>query len=131
MFTPIYGRSMFAMSLLQNMTSTHILKNYASYTLKKHNSVWICSTNTQVPAITYHKIDGGLFIWCDLPESIDMPSFCKEAVLKKVCVVPGNAFLTDENEKCNSFRINFSTPTDEQLEKGIKILGELANSKLK
>ena len=32
MFTPIYGRSMFAMSLLQNMTSTHILKNYASYT---------------------------------------------------------------------------------------------------
>ena len=83
------------------------------------------------PAITYHKIDGGLFIWCDLPESIDMPSFCKEAVLKKVCVVPGNAFLTDENEKCNSFRINFSTPTDEQLEKGIKILGELANSKLK
>ncbi|MEE0914675.1 MAG: PLP-dependent aminotransferase family protein [Ruminococcus sp.] len=81
------------------------------------------------PAITYNKIDGGLFIWCDLDESIDMPSFCKEAVLNKVCVVPGNAFLTDENDKCNSFRINFSTPTDEQLEKGIKILGELANSK--
>lgn len=79
------------------------------------------------PAITYNKIDGGLFIWCDLDESIDMPAFCKEAVLNKVCVVPGNAFLTDENDKCNSFRINFSTPTDEQLEKGIKILGNLAN----
>lgn len=82
------------------------------------------------PAITYNKIDGGLFIWCDLDESIDMPSFCKEAVLNKVCVVPGNAFLTDENAKCNSFRINFSTPTDEQLEKGIKILGQLANSSI-
>lgn len=82
------------------------------------------------PAITYNKIDGGLFIWCDLDESIDMPSFCKEAVLNKVCVVPGNAFLTDENEKCNSFRINFSTPTDEQLEKGIKILGQLAKSSI-
>ena len=81
------------------------------------------------PAITYNKIDGGLFIWCDLDQSIDMPSFCKDAVLNKVCVVPGNAFLTDENEECHSFRINFSTPTDEQLEKGIKILGELANSK--
>ena len=80
------------------------------------------------PAITYHKIDGGLFIWCDLPEDVDMPEFCKTAVLNKVCVVPGNAFLTDENDECHSFRINFSTPTDEQLEKGIKILGKLANS---
>lgn len=82
------------------------------------------------PAITYNRIDGGLFIWCDLDKRIDMPSFCKEAVLNKVCVVPGNAFLTDENEECHSFRINFSTPTDEQLEKGIRILGELANKKI-
>lgn len=82
------------------------------------------------PAITYNKIDGGLFIWCDLDKRVDMPQFCKEAVLKKVCVVPGNAFLTDENEECHSFRINFSTPTDEQLEKGIKILGKLANEKI-
>ena len=82
------------------------------------------------PAITYNRIDGGLFIWCDLDKRIDMPSFCKEAVLNKVCVVPGNAFLTDENEECHSFRINFSTPTDEQLEKGIRILGELAYKKI-
>lgn len=80
------------------------------------------------PAITYKKIDGGLFIWCELTESISMPEFCKRAIENKVCVVPGNAFLTDENEKCQSFRINFSTPTDEQLEKGIKILGRLANN---
>ena len=80
------------------------------------------------PTITYNRIDGGLFIWCDLPERINMAEFCKTAVLNKVCVVPGNAFLTDENDHCNSFRINFSTPTDEQLEKGIKILGELANA---
>ena len=79
------------------------------------------------PKITYDKIDGGLFIWCKLPENVDMPEFCKTAVLNKVCVVPGNAFLTDENEKTNAFRINFSTPTDEQLEKGIKILGDVAD----
>lgn len=76
--------------------------------------------------ISYQPIEGGLFIWCKLPEGVDMNDFCKQAVLRKVCVVPGNAFLTDENEQCSSFRINFSTPTDEQLEKGIKILGELA-----
>ena len=80
------------------------------------------------PEITYNRIDGGLFIWCDLPEDIDMPKFCKDAVLNKVCVVPGNAFLTDERGECHSFRINFSTPTDKQLEKGIKLLGELIKS---
>lgn len=78
-----------------------------------------------VPKITYHRIDGGLFIWCDLPENADMPAFCREAVQHKVCVVPGNAFLTDENAVSHSFRINFSTPTDEQLEQGIRTLGEL------
>lgn len=82
--------------------------------------------------ITYQRIEGGLFIWCKLPDNakISMPEFCKQAVLNKVCVVPGNAFLTDEAEQCSSFRINFSTPTDEQLEKGIKILGKLASEVL-
>lgn len=80
------------------------------------------------PAISYNKIDGGLFIWCELPPEINMTDFCKKAIENKVCVVPGNAFLTDEKTPCNSFRINFSTPTDEQLKKGIEILGRLANS---
>ena len=78
------------------------------------------------PKVTYNPIEGGLFLWCTLPDGADMLDFCKQAVLRKVCVVPGNAFLTDENEPCRSFRINFSTPTDIQLLKGIQILGQLA-----
>lgn len=76
--------------------------------------------------ITYDKIEGGLFLWCTLPQGVDMTDFCKQAVLRKVCVVPGNAFLTDETQPCQSFRINYSTPTDEQLVKGIELLGKLA-----
>ncbi len=75
--------------------------------------------------ITYNKVEGGLFIWCTLPNGRDMLKFCRDAVLNKVCVVPGNTFLCDETEPCGSFRINFSTPTDEQLEKGVKILGSM------
>lgn len=80
--------------------------------------------------IRYNKISGGLFLWCQLPDGVDMPDFCKQAVLRKVCVVPGNAFLTDESEPCQAFRINYSTPTDEQLKKGIEILGQLAKDVL-
>lgn len=83
------------------------------------------------PKIKYHKIDGGLFIWCSLPDGTDMPEFCKTAVENKVCVVPGNAFLTDESQSSQCFRINFSTPDDVQLEKGIKILGKIADEYIK
>lgn len=76
--------------------------------------------------ISWSKFQGGLFAWCTLPDSIDMLDFVKRAAERKACVVPGTAFLTDETEPCQSFRINFSTPTDEQLTEGVRILGELA-----
>lgn len=81
--------------------------------------------------ITYNKIEGGLFIWCTLPSSVDMLAFCKALTERKVCVVPGNAFLTDSALPCDSFRINFSTPTDEELTAGIKIIGEVAKEFIK
>lgn len=83
------------------------------------------------PKIAYNKITGGLFTYCTLPQNVDMPDFCKQAVLRKVCTVPGSAFLTDETQPCANFRINFSTPTDAQLEKGIQILGELADEMIR
>jgi 2-aminoadipate transaminase len=77
------------------------------------------------PKITYQKVEGGLFIWCKLPEHVDMMDYCKRAVQKNVAIVPGNAFLIDEAEPCSYFRVNFSTPTDEQMVKGMEILSGL------
>lgn len=82
--------------------------------------------------ITYNKIQGGLFIWCRLPDGADMPSFCKKAVIEhKVAIVPGNAFLVDENEPCQYFRLNYSTPTDEDMKKGLERLGKFAKEYLR
>ena len=81
-----------------------------------------------VPAgITYQPVQGGLFVWCRLPDGADMKSFCTLAVKDhKVAVVPGNAFLSDENASCQSFRLNYSTPTDEAMELGLERLGKFA-----
>lgn len=76
--------------------------------------------------ITYAKTEGGLFIWCTLPADTDMLQFCRDAVNEKVAVVPGSAFLVNESDECHDFRTNFSTPTDEQISKGIEILGGMA-----
>lgn len=77
--------------------------------------------------ISYTKPEGGLFIWCTLPEGSDMMGFCAKAVQEyKIAVVPGSAFMVSEDETTYSFRINFSTPTDEQIIKGCAILGKLS-----
>ena len=77
--------------------------------------------------IAYSDPQGGLFIWATVPEQYDMNAFCTAAVHQKVAVVPGNAFLTDEKAVSHSFRLNFSTPTDEQIDKGVEILGKCAH----
>ncbi len=81
--------------------------------------------------VTYSQPEGGLFIWATIPEKYNMIAFCAKAVHQKVAVVPGNAFLSDENAVSHSFRLNFSTPTDEQIDRGVEILGECAKSYFK
>lgn len=77
--------------------------------------------------ISYTKPQGGLFVWCTLPDDCDMTAFCARAVQEfKVAVVPGNAFMISESDKTTSFRLNFSTPTDEQLIAGCEKLGRLS-----
>lgn len=77
--------------------------------------------------IAYTKPEGGLFIWCTLPEGSDMMGFCAKAVQEyKIAVVPGTAFMISERDVTHSFRINFSTPTDEQIIKGCATLGKLS-----
>lgn len=80
------------------------------------------------PAVQYTKPTGGMFIWVTLPKHIDMQLFVKKALAQKVAVVPGNAFLDDDNKECHSFRMNFSTPTDEKIKEGVKILGQLTHT---
>ena len=74
--------------------------------------------------------EGGLFIWCKLPDDVDMPAFCLNAVQNKVAVVPGSAFMPTDADKTQCFRLNFSTPTDEQLKKGMDILGDIVRKTL-
>lgn len=76
--------------------------------------------------VCYNRPEGGLFVWCTLPEHVDMLGFCKTAVEHKVAIVPGTAFLVNEGEKTQAVRLNFSTPTDEKIVEGMKILGTVA-----
>jgi 2-aminoadipate transaminase len=77
--------------------------------------------------VTLVEPEGGLFVWCTLPSDCNMNEFCTKAIQDyKVAVVPGNAFMIHDSDKTTSFRLNFSTPTDEQIIEGCEKLGKLS-----
>ena len=76
--------------------------------------------------LTYHRPEGGLFVWAKLNQGIDMIDYVKTASKNGVSVVPGNAFLIDSSAPCDYIRLNFSTPSDEGIVEGIKLLKETA-----
>jgi 2-aminoadipate transaminase len=75
--------------------------------------------------VRYTRPRGGLFVWCTLPAGADMPLFVRRALERGVAVVPGTAFNCDTSAPSQSFRLNFSTPSDEQIVRGIGILAEV------
>lgn len=77
------------------------------------------------PAMDYYPVEGGLFLWCKLPKGVDMMDFTMKALENKVAVVPGTAFSVDTTATSDRIRINYSTPTDEQIINGMEILGKL------
>ena len=76
--------------------------------------------------IEFTRPEGGLFLWCTLPEGVDMNAFVKRAIENKVAVVPGTTFNCDPSAPSRCFRLNYSTPSDENIVKGCKILGDTA-----
>lgn len=74
--------------------------------------------------IKFTRPEGGLFIWCEGAKTLDMASELMNVVKeKKVAYVAGDAFFADGSGK-NTFRLNYSNASFEQIEKGIEGLGE-------
>ena len=83
------------------------------------------------PKVTYTRPEGGLFLWCTLPDGADMADFCTRSVRDyQVATVPGTAFTVAEGAPSQCFRLNYSTPTDEQIVRGIRTLGRLTHELL-
>lgn len=66
---------------------------------------------------------GGFFVWCRLPEGFDARILFERCVKKNVAFVCGSSFFADGGHQ-NTLRLNFSMPSVEQIEKGIRVIGE-------
>ncbi len=87
--------------------------------------------DTYMPSeVKYTRPEGGLFLWCTLPEGIDLKELVSELSAQGIFVVPGTTFNCDETAPSRSFRLNYSTPSEEQIERGIQILCDVIRKKL-
>lgn len=108
----------------------HIEKIRALY--KHKANLMLAALDKYMPKeVKFTRPEGGLFLWCTLPEGIELSDFMKESIAQKVFVVTGKAFNCDEAADSDSFRLNYSMPSDEEIDKGIKILADIIKSKLK
>ncbi len=80
--------------------------------------------------IEYTRPEGGLFLWLTLPEGVDMGEYVKKALENKVAVVPGSAFACAREDKINAVRLNYSTPSDEEIVRGCEILARVLREML-
>ena len=77
-------------------------------------------------ACAYTRPEGGLFIWGELPEGLEMLPLFKRATQElKVAFIPGEHFYVSPEMGKNTFRLNFSAEGPRRIGQGIKLLGGL------
>ena len=72
----------------------------------------------------WNKPAGGMFIWALLQEGYDAREILMRCIEKDVAFVPGQEFFPDGSGK-NTMRLNFSNAAAENIEEGIRRIGEV------
>ena len=119
--TPGFTQRILHRYLTDNDVDTHIASIRARYGTQR---------DAMVQAIRRHfpedvactEPEGGMFLWCTLPEGISAEALFHKAIERKVAFVPGRPFYVDETD--DTFRLNFSNSSPELIDEGIARLGQ-------
>ena len=79
--------------------------------------------------VRFTRPDGGLFIWVELPESLNAVSLLSRAIERKVAYVPGAHFCIGEGHE-NTLRLNFSNSTEDQIVTGMAALKDIISESI-
>jgi len=79
--------------------------------------------------VTWTKPEGGLFLWVKLPKRMSANDLFPRAIDNKVAYIIGSAFHCNGKGQ-NTMRINFSYPSEQQIEEGIKRLAKMVKENM-
>ena len=77
------------------------------------------------PQLSFQMPQGGMFLWVTLPQLVRVPEFVQACLEHKLAVIPGSAFYVDDSAPCQSVRLNFSTPSEDAIRRGVDIMAEV------
>ena len=121
--TNIFSQMVLAQYLNDNDVDAHIEKTKKLY--KQKAELMMDCMRKYLPAdVTFTPTEGGMFLWATLPEGITAVEFYRKGLERGVAICPGDPFYETERN-VRTFRINYSNSSDEVIEKGIRILGEV------
>jgi 2-aminoadipate transaminase len=78
---------------------------------------------------TWTRPDGGFFVWVTVPEGIDMTALLPHARERGVDYLAGSTCFPDDTGH-NTVRLSFSFATEDQIEEGVRILGDIVRGEL-
>lgn len=94
-------------------------------TYRKRRDVMLAAMERWFPqTVSWNKPSGGMFFWVLLPASWDAGEILLKCIEHNVAFVPGREFFPDGSGK-NTLRLNFSNAAPENIEEGIRRMGEV------
>lgn len=75
--------------------------------------------------LSYKKPEGGVYVWCRLPEGMRGRDVMTEALRHGISLIPGDVFFPERHGGKDFIRLNYSFETGERLEKGMEILTDI------
>jgi 2-aminoadipate transaminase len=122
-------------AILQMAAATYMKKGLLKKNLEKTIDMYRvkrdlmleCFRKYMPEGITWTEPEGGLFLFLNLPEYMNAEELFHVAIENKVAFVIGQVFHCD-GSGTNTMRMNFSFPTHEQIEEGVKRLANAIRS---
>jgi 2-aminoadipate transaminase len=79
--------------------------------------------------VSWNAPEGGMFIWCALPASLDSMALLDAAVAQNIAFVPGGPFFADAAQH-NTMRLSFVTVPPAKIDEGVARLAALIRERL-
>jgi DNA-binding transcriptional MocR family regulator len=94
-------------------------------TYRSRRDLMLGAMKNHFPAtLAWNRPSGGMFLWVTLPGSWNARDILLRCIERNVAFVPGQEFFPD-GSGANTLRMNFSNASPENIEEGIKRMGQV------